>query len=332
MVDQSPDGSQQRIFNIPSDLAGQRLDKALPTLQPDLSRAILQRLIKEAQLCMDGVPVTQPSRKLRGGEEITLTLPAPESSEVLPEEIPLAICYEDDHLIVINKPAGMVVHPGAGVNRGTLVNALLHHCGSVDNPHAGLSGIGGVLRPGIVHRLDKDTSGIMVCAKHDQAHSHLSSQFEQRTTSRRYLAICRGTPQPAKGHIDAPIGRHPTARTKMAVVRGGRHAVTHYTLLERLGDYALIRCRLETGRTHQIRVHMAHLKHPLVGDPVYGRSARAPQHWPEEAKQLLHSFKRQALHAHTLAFDHPITGERLTFKEPPPDDFTQLYKTLAQMA
>ncbi|ABK44633.1 ribosomal large subunit pseudouridine synthase D [Magnetococcus marinus MC-1] len=316
-----------------ADDAGQRLDKALCCHFPDLTRSTLQRWIKEERVIVDHEVAKLPSQKVRVGQHIIIYPSEPEPSTALPEEIALEILFEDEHLIVLNKPAGMVVHPGAGVNHGTLVNALLYHCGTPDNPHGGLSGIGGVIRPGIVHRLDKETSGIMVAAKQDHAHIHLSRQFEQRTIGRRYLALTRGIPQPAQGRIEGAIGRHPIHRTKMAVVeQGGRAAATRYKVLEPLGQFALIRCRLESGRTHQIRVHMTHIGHPLVGDPLYGAQHKAPSHWPPLHRQRFDQFQRQALHAHTLTFIHPHTGEEMSFKRPPPADFRQLYETLAAMA
>ncbi|MEG3641059.1 RluA family pseudouridine synthase [Magnetococcus sp. PR-3] len=312
---------------------GLRVDKVLGGYFPDISRSSLQRWIKEGRILIEDLPAKLPSQKVKAGQQVTIHPAEPEPTEVQPEAIPLEILFEDDHLLVLDKPAGMVVHPGAGVNHGTLVNALLHHCGTAQNPHAGLSGIGGVIRPGIVHRLDKDTSGIMVAAKHDKAHIQLSSQFEQRTIGRHYLAITRGTPKPDKGRVEGAIGRHPIHRIKMAVVtQGGRAAATQYRVLESMGAFALIRCKLETGRTHQIRVHMTHAGHPLVGDPLYGQQQKAPTHWPQAQRSLFNQFQRQALHAHTLKFTHPITGEDMAFKRAPPDDFRLLYETLVQMS
>lgn len=303
--------------------AGQRLDKAVSGQAPHLSRALVQRLIGEGLVERAGVVVASPSDKVRAGEVITLHLPAPQPARAEAEAIPLVVVYEDAHLAVIDKPAGLTVHPGAGQPNGTLVNALLHHC-------TDLSGIGGELRPGIVHRLDKETSGLLVIAKHDQAHRALAAQFQDHSAYRRYLAVVKGLP-PRQGTIDAPLGRHPVQRQRMAVATDGRRAVTHYQVLEPLGPFTLIACRLETGRTHQIRVHLAHLHHPLLGDPVYSRPYIPPLSWPEEARQQVQAFQRQALHAAELTFTHPVTGQKITCQADPPPDFQRLLETLRAM-
>lgn len=313
----------RRVLVIPEHLARSRLDRALSELDDSLSRTAIKRLLEEGRVFLGDLPLTGASRKVCAGETITLEVPEPEALvDVRPEAIPLAVVYEDGDLIVIDKPAGMVVHPGAGVTGGTLVNALLHHCGD-------LSGIGGVIRPGIVHRLDKETSGLLVAAKHDLAHRGLAEQFKEHTAFRRYLALVKGAPKPERGTISAPIGRHRVERQRMAVVReGGREAITHYATLERLPAFTLVECRLETGRTHQIRVHMAHLGHPLLGDPVYGRPFQPPRLWPEEARAVVTAFRRQALHGAALEFTHPMRGERLSFSAPLPDDFSRLLEAL----
>lgn len=297
-----------------------RLDRALATLVPDLSRERLKALILEQQvLGRDGRPVTDPSRKVVEGEDFAIALPPPAEAEAIAQEIPLNIVYEDAHLIVIDKPAGMVVHPAAGNADGTLVNALLHHCAGQ------LSGIGGVARPGIVHRIDKDTSGLLVVAKDDKAHEGLARQFKAHSIDRRYLAIVAGHPAPPAGTVDSWIGRSTTDRKKMAVRPEGRgkHAVTHYTTRERLRDAALVECRLETGRTHQVRVHMAHIGHPLIGDPVYGRARKG-------LKSLLETlgFARQALHAARLGFIHPVTSNALAFDSEIPADMQELLSNI----
>jgi 23S rRNA pseudouridine1911/1915/1917 synthase len=300
---------------IDAALDGLRLDKALAASLADLSRARLQALIAAGAVTVEGEVRTDPAGKVRAGNQVTVVVPPTVPAVPLPQPIPLRIVFEDAHLLVIDKPAGLVVHPGAGNPDGTLVNALLAHCGTQ------LSGIGGVRRPGIVHRLDKDTSGLMVAAKTDAAHRGLSAQLSDRSLSRIYRAIVWGTPVPPAGRIDAPIGRSPVNRRKMAILRrGGREAVTLYSTLGRVGaKAALIECRLMTGRTHQIRVHMASIGHPLVGDPVYGRA--------RSGTSALARFPRQALHAATIAFRHPIDGRALHFTSEPPADFRALLDT-----
>lgn len=299
---------------------GMRLDKALADLFPELSRERLKALILAGHVRgPDGAAVTDPARKVRAGAGYAIDLPEPEPAEARPQSIPLAIVHEDTDLVVIDKPAGMVVHPAAGNPDGTLVNALLAHC------EGQLSGIGGVARPGIVHRIDKDTSGLLVVAKSDRAHDGLARQFKAHSIRRRYLAIVDGVPARAAGTIDTWIGRSDRDRKKMAVQREGRgkHAVTHYRVLQRLRGAALVECRLETGRTHQVRVHMAHLGHPLLGDPLYGRG-RARH------RELLTAlgFRRQALHATSLGFIHPVDGSDLEFDSPMPRDMQELFSHL----
>jgi len=305
---------------LPDALAGQRLDKVLAPLFPDVSRARLQALIAEGRLTLDGQPVTDASRKARVGTYV-LSVPPPIPAEPEPEAIPLVVLYEDEHLIVVDKPAGMAVHPAPGSLTGTLVNALLHHCGAT------LSGIGGVARPGIVHRLDKDTSGVMVAAKSDAAHQGLSALFATHDIDRLYVALTRGAPAPPVGTIVTQIGRSPGDRKKMAVLRsGGREAITHYRVEAAFGPAekplaARVACRLETGRTHQIRVHMASKGSPCLGDPVYG--AGQPAAAVREAIGAA-GLKRQALHAAVLGFVHPITKKKLRFETPLPADMASL--------
>jgi len=279
----------------------------------------LKVLTKAGALTCNGNAVRDPAIKVKGGERYTLALPDPEPAHNEPQEIPLPIVYEDEHLLVVDKPAGLVVHPAAGNRDGTLVNALLHHCGG------SLSGIGGVARPGIVHRIDKDTSGLLVVAKHDKAHEGLARQFAAHSIDRRYLAILSGIPRQAEGTVDAPLARSPQNRKKIAIVSAGKgkRAVTHWKRLELLNDAALVECRLETGRTHQVRVHMASIGHPLVGDPVYGRGKSGH-------RKLLNQldFRRQALHAAHLGFIHPVTKGRLSFDSALPSDMQELFTAL----
>jgi len=312
--------------------AGKRLDQWLAEiLAQDFSRSRLQALIREGQVRLDGQVVTQPRLSLRHGQTITLTLPDMREAEPEAENIALDILYEDACLIVLNKPSGLVVHPGNGQPRGTLVNALLHHCGT------SLSGIGGVRRPGIVHRLDKDTSGVMVIAKNDQAHRHLSAQFADHgrtgVMERRYLALVWGQPSPHSGTIEAAIGRDRHDRTKKRVVNqqaaDARHAVTHYHTQETYELASLVECRLETGRTHQIRVHMAHIGHPLIGDSTYGAAFKTKvNRLSQPARSLIQAFPHQALHAYRLAFAHPLNGEVLEFETPPPPAMFNLLEAL----
>ncbi|TCP36868.1 RluA family pseudouridine synthase [Sphingomonas sp. BK235] len=296
---------------------GWRLDRALAEAVPTLSRERLKVLINAGQVTQAGAAVRDPARKSRAGEAYAVAVPAPAPAHNEAQDIPLVVAFEDDHLIVVDKPAGLVVHPAAGNLDGTLVNALLHHC------DGSLSGIGGVARPGIVHRIDKDTSGLMVAAKTDRAHEGLAKQFAAHTIDRRYRAIVNGRPMPAAGSVDAPLARSAANRKKVAIVAGGKRAVTHYTLLQPLRDAALVECRLETGRTHQVRVHMASLGHALLGDPVYGRTKQAHRGVLETL-----GFRRQALHAARLGFIHPITGDALSFDSAMPRDMQELFSQL----
>lgn len=321
--------SKHRIFYVAPDRQGIRLDRFIeaqlmertetetdaPSLFP-LSRTYIQKLIREDAVAVNGKS-SKPGYKLRTSDEVSLTLPDPRPLETIkPEPIPLDILHEDSALIILNKPAGMTVHPAGNAQSGTLVNALLNHCES-------LPGIGGVQRPGIVHRLDKDTSGAIVAAKTDRAHRHLSAQFEAHTTTRHYHAVVCGVPPDETGTINACIIRSPRDRRKMTVTgTGGRHAVTHYHILERYDRFSLLKLTLETGRIHQIRVHLSHIGHPVAGDHGYGGGyARAVHEAPTLAvKEALIALNRQALHAHTLGFVHPETEEQLTFSAPMPDD------------
>ena len=299
-----------------------RLDRALADAT-DLSRARVQALIADGRVSVDGQPANSPSAKIATASRFEISLPPAIEAEARPQDIPLDVVFEDQHLIVINKPAGMVVHPAAGNADGTLVNALLHHCAGQ------LSGIGGVARPGIVHRIDKDTSGLLVVAKSDAAHEGLAAQFADHSIHRRYLALCGGHPNPPSGSIDAKIGRSDANRKKMAVLQKnssrGKHAITHYKVLERYAEAALLECRLETGRTHQVRVHCASIGHSLLGDPLYGRP-------PKSLKSLLSDrrFARQALHAAELGFVHPISKENLRFEADLPADMRELIDELVR--
>jgi 23S rRNA pseudouridine1911/1915/1917 synthase len=300
-----------------ADAAGWRLDRALAAALPTLSRERLKALVNAGEVRVDGRLERDPARKMKGGEAVVVTVPAPRPSEAVSQDIPLDIRFEDDHLLVVEKPAGLVVHPAAGNLDGTLVNALLHHCAGR------LSGIGGVARPGIVHRIDKDTSGLLVVAKTDRAHAGLAAQFAKHTIGRRYLAVVAGLPAPPAGRIETNLARSDANRQKIAVVNPpkGRHAITHYRVLEPLKGAALVECRLETGRTHQVRVHMAHIGHPLLGDPAYGQGRMG-----DLCKRL--GFARQALHAAELKFEHPITKEILTFESVAPPDIQELLSVL----
>jgi 23S rRNA pseudouridine1911/1915/1917 synthase len=299
--------------------AGWRLDRALAAAVPTLSRERLKALIRSGAVEAGGKAVRDPATKVRGEEALRIAVPEPTPAHNQPQDIPLNIIFEDEHLLVVDKPAGLVVHPAAGNLDGTLVNALLHHCGG------SLSGIGGVARPGIVHRIDKDTSGLLVVAKTDVAHEGLAKQFAAHSVDRRYLAILNGVPNASEGKIDAPLARSATNRKKIAIVEGsrGKRAVTHWRRLSVLKDAALVECRLETGRTHQIRVHMASIAHPLIGDPVYGRSGKTHGKLLNELQ-----FGRQALHAAELGFVHPVTKHRLSFSSAMPADMQELFNAL----
>ena len=300
--------------------AGWRLDRALADAIPTLSRERIKKLVKEGQLTDDrGNLVRDPAIKVKGEERFTLDVPEPTPHHAIPQDIALTIVHEDEHLLVVDKPAGLVVHPAAGNADGTLVNALLHHCAGQ------LSGIGGVARPGIVHRIDKDTSGLLVVAKTDVAHEGLAKQFAAHSIDRRYLAVASGLILAGEGTVDAPLARSSQNRKKMAVVAEGRgkRAVTHWTKLANLRDASLVQCRLETGRTHQVRVHMASLGHPLVGDPTYGRTKKTHRMLLKEL-----GFERQALHAAELGFTHPVTKDRLSFSSALPSDMSELVEKL----
>ncbi len=315
------------MSNAPTNLTGTtlapaRLDKALADAT-NLSRARVQALIAQGAVEVAGALATSPSARVAGDTPFRIHVPAATPAQAAPQHIPLDIAFEDEHLIVVNKPAGMVVHPAAGNFDGTLVNALLHHC------RGQLSGIGGVARPGIVHRIDKDTSGLLVVAKSDAAHEGLAAQFAAHTVHRRYIAVCGGHPNPSSGTIDARLGRSDANRKKMAVLDNnssrGKNAVTHYKLMERLADAALIECRLETGRTHQVRVHCASIGHALLGDQLYGKT-------PKPLKPLLLrlGFARQALHAAELGFLHPLTGHHVSYSAIVPRDMQELIDELGR--
>lgn len=327
----------RKVLTVPEDAEG-RIDAWLAaTLAGDFSRSRIKALIEEGAVLVNGTTIGEPKRKIHPGDTVEIALPEPRDPEPKGEDIPLDVLYEDDDLIVLCKPAGLVVHPGAGNWTGTLVNALIHHCGE------SLSGIGGVRRPGIVHRLDKETSGVMVVAKNDNAHRHLSDQFADHGRTgpleRAYQAVVWGRPRQLKGTVDAPLGRA-TDRTKRAVKRentdDAREAITHYEVIERYAETpdatslaSLIECRLETGRTHQIRVHMAHIGHPLIGDPEYGAAFKTKANrLPDAARDVVNGFHRQALHAFLLQFEHPTTGETMHFETPPPADLERLIEAL----
>jgi 23S rRNA pseudouridine1911/1915/1917 synthase len=312
-------GAASISAKITPELHGVRLDRALAALVPELSRERVKALILAGHVMgPGGKPASDPALKVSAQTAFALAIPQAAPAEAVAQRIDLVIPYEDDHLIVIDKAPGMVVHPAAGNPDGTLVNALLHHCAGQ------LSGIGGVARPGIVHRIDKDTSGLLVVAKTDQAHEGLARQFKDHSIDRRYLAIVSGRPAHPTGTVNQWIGRSDADRKKMAVQREGRgkHAVTHYRTLQPLDRAALVECRLETGRTHQVRVHMAHIGHPLLGDPVYGRGG------PHKSLLAELGFRRQALHAAKLGFIHPVTSQALSFESPIADDMQQLFSHL----
>lgn len=332
-------GEDARKALVAGDDAQGRLDAWLAQeLDGELSRSRIKALVEQEAVTINGKICTEPKHKIRPGDRVEISMPEPEDPVPQGEDIPLDVVYEDSDLIVLVKPAGLVVHPGAGNWTGTLVNALIHHCGD------SLSGIGGVKRPGIVHRLDKETSGVMVVAKNDASHRHLAAQFADHGRSgpleRAYHAIVWGRPRSLRGTIDAPLGRSGADRTKRAVKRqesdDAREAITHYEVIERYHEKpdatalaSLIECRLETGRTHQIRVHMAHIGHPLIGDPEYGAGFRTRANLlPPPAKEVVNGFHRQALHAFLLCFEHPSTGEEMMFKTPMPDDMAELAAAL----
>jgi 23S rRNA pseudouridine1911/1915/1917 synthase len=316
---------------------GARLDRVLAARIPALSRSRLKALILAGKVAIDGRTIRDPGSRVKSAATVTVTVPPPEDATPAGEAIPLKVVHEDDDIVVIDKPAGLVVHPAAGHASGTLVNALIAHCGD------SLSGIGGVKRPGIVHRLDKDTSGLLVVAKNDRAHKALADQFADHGRTgpldRGYLAVVWGAPDRPRGTVEAPIGRHPHARDKQAIRQDGREAVTHWHVLERYQDVdgkavaSLIECRLETGRTHQIRIHMAHIGHPVMGDPVYATGFRTKSaRLPPAAQAALAALERQALHAYLLAIEHPITGDTLEFQSELPGDIARLRQYLADAA
>jgi 23S rRNA pseudouridine1911/1915/1917 synthase len=328
---------QSETLMVAAEEDGARLDRVLAARLAEVSRSRHKALILAGHVAVDDATIRDPSYRVNAGSRIMLDLPAPAEAEIAAESIPLDIVHEDDELLVINKPAGLVVHPAAGNRSGTLVNALIAHCGN------SLSGIGGLIRPGIVHRLDKDTSGLLVVAKTDRAHRALSRQFADHGRTlplrRGYLAFVWGAPERPRGTIDKPIGRHPHARERMTVRADGREAVTHWELLERYPGSkgvpvaSLLACRLETGRTHQIRVHLASIGHPLLGDDVYGGGfkTKAAQ-LPPAARAALKALGRQALHAYLLGFGHPVGGEILEFRSELPDDLLRLRHSLPASA
>lgn len=311
--------SEPLTGTIPGGVDGQRIDAGLALAEPGLSRERIKALIVQGAVTIEGKPVTRPSVKLAAGQRYAIAVPAALPLDTQAQDIALCVVYEDADLLVIDKPAGLVVHPAAGHADGTLVNALLHHCAGQ------LSGIGGVARPGIVHRIDKDTSGLLVVAKTDSAHLGLAAQFAAHTINRRYVAIVQGRPSPANGTVRGNIGRSDYDRKKMAMVGEGRgkHAVTHFTTEERLSGATRIECRLETGRTHQVRVHMASIGHALLGDPLYSKP-------PKPLRDLLKAsdFRRQALHAQRLGFIHPVTKSECDFFSPIPADMAELLDRL----
>ncbi|NLY78884.1 MAG: RluA family pseudouridine synthase [Lysinibacillus sp.] len=296
-------------ITIEAERAGERIDKALSIIEPEWSRTQISSWIQEGLVTVNGQDV-KAKYKVKEGDVIEVDVPEPEPLEVIPENLDLDIVYEDQDVLVVNKPRGMVVHPAPGHMTGTLVNGLMYHCKD-------LSGINGILRPGIVHRIDKDTSGLLMVAKNDMAHTSLVEQLVNKTVTRKYTALVHGHIPHDKGTIDAPIGRDPKDRQKQAIVDNGKHAVTHFQVLERFGNYTLVECRLETGRTHQIRVHMNYIGYPLVGDPKYG------------PKKTI-DFGGQVLHAGVLGFIHPRTGEYLEFETPLPEDFLTLLEKLRE--
>lgn len=300
-------------INLQVEEKGERIDRYLSQQLPDLSRSRIQQLIEQGNVQVNSKVCTSKKITVQAGDRISLTIPAAKPLDLQPEAIPLEVLYEDDALIIINKPAGLVVHPAPGHEDGTLVNALLAHCPN-------LAGIGGVQRPGIVHRLDKDTTGAIAIAKTDQAHQHLQAQLKAKTARRQYLGVVYGSPSADSGTIDQPIGRHPVDRKKMAVVpvdKGGRSAVTHWQVRERLGNYTLIHFQLETGRTHQIRVHSFYIGHPIVGDPIYS-----------SGRSLGVNLPGQALHAWKLSLQHPVSGEWIEVTAPLPKTLTTLLDVL----
>ena len=302
-----------RTLQVNPENAGERLDAFLAEQLEDVTRSAAAKLCAGGSVTREGKPLAKNYR-LTGGETIDVALPDPEPMDAVAQDIPLDVVYEDADVIVVNKPKGLVVHPAPGHPDGTLVNALLHHCAG------SLSGIGGALRPGIVHRIDRDTSGLIIAAKNDYAHQHLSAQLQDHSLARTYECVVVGNLKADSGTVDAPIGRHPVDRKKMAVVANGRPAITHWEVIARYGGYTHVRCRLETGRTHQIRVHMAHIGHPILGDTVYG------------AKKAVPGLQGQCLHAVGLRFIHPRTGEVVECSCPLPEEFREVLRKLAAKA
>jgi 23S rRNA pseudouridine1911/1915/1917 synthase len=314
--------TEQTIMVPAAEFDSERLDSFLARSLTGLTRSAIQRLIEQGLVTVDGAG-SKPSLKLKGGERLVVAVPDPEPATAVAEDIPLVVLYEDHDLIVIDKPAGLVVHPGAGNPRGTLVNALLGHCHD-------LSGVGGELRPGIVHRLDKDTSGVLVAAKNDTAHQGLASQFAAHSVKRHYLALVFGSPRTDSGRLEGTIGRHPVDRTRMSGrAKHGKHAVTHWRVLARYPEVTLVRLKLETGRTHQIRVHLSEAGFPLVGDQLYSTEGRLGTLHDTRLRAMIREMGRQALHAATLGFRHPATGEYLEFTTEPPADLARILAYLA---
>ena len=304
-------GEQKVELTVAEEMSGKRLDSVLAGMMPEYSRSFIQKLFENGSITVGGDPCSEKKRKAAAGDIVEITIPQPERLEVEAEDIPLDIVYEDDELLVVDKPAGMVVHPAPGNHSGTLVNALMYHCGDA------LSSINGVIRPGIVHRIDKDTSGLLMVAKTDRAHNALSAQLAEHSITRRYKAIVYSNIKEDEGTVDKPIGRDPGNRLRNAVVyTNSKNAVTHYRVLERFGGFTLVEAVLETGRTHQIRVHMAYIRHPLLGDTLYGPAKNR------------YGVKRQMLHAGVLGFVHPVTGEYMEFNSPLPQDFEDVLAKL----
>jgi 23S rRNA pseudouridine1911/1915/1917 synthase len=313
-------GEFRCTLTLPSAAAGQRLDQALVTALPQYSRSLLARWVRDGDVSVDGKPA-RPRDRMRGGETVTVAAPLERDDGVAAEDLPLDVIYQDPALIVVNKPAGLVVHPGAGHRAHTLQNALLGHAPELVR----------VPRAGLVHRLDKETSGLLLVARTPEAHTRLVAALAARTIGRAYLAVCAGVPT-GGGRIEHPIGRHRNQRTRMAVRADGRQAVTHYRVEERFRAHALLRVQLETGRTHQIRVHLAHIGHPVVGDPVYGARRGAAAGASPQLAAVLAAFRRQALHAHRLHFEHPMDGRPLEFEAPIPQDMAALIAALRRDA
>lgn len=304
-------GEQKVELTVAEEMSGKRLDSVLAGMMPEYSRSFIQKLFENGSITVGGDPCSEKKRKAAAGDIVEITIPQPERLEVEAEDIPLDIVYEDDELLVVDKPAGMVVHPAPGNHSGTLVNALMYHCGDA------LSSINGVIRPGIVHRIDKDTSGLLMVAKTDRAHNALSAQLAEHSITRRYKAIVYSNIKEEEGTVDKPIGRDPGNRLRNAVVyTNSKNAVTHYRVLERFGGFTLVEAVLETGRTHQIRVHMAYIRHPLLGDTLYGPAKNR------------YGAKRQMLHAGVLGFVHPVTDEYMEFNSPLPQDFEDVLAKL----